>query len=453
MSAVATVPSQRGDRQERKAVVVGFLRAALRAADPELAVRRALRRDGTQLSVDGKTYDLDRYRKVLAVGGGKAGAAMARALEEVLGDYLTGGIVAVKASYGAPTRKIDILTAAHPTPDERSLAAAQQVAALVDKATEDDLLICLISGGASSLLALPAPGITLADKQQVTDLLLRAGASINELNAVRKHLSAIKGGELARLAFPATLISLILSDVVGNPLDVIASGPTVPDSSTFQEAWDVLTKYNLVDHVSPSIVARLRKGINGAIPETPKPGGPIFATTYSTIIASNEAAASAAAAAAKAQGWHTLLLSTFVEGEAREVGRVFAGIAKELAHSGHPLPRPACIIAGGETTVTVRGIGRGGRNQELTLAAALQLDGWPDIAVAAIATDGGDGPTDAAGAYADGETVRRAKAAGFDPVQVLSNNDSYSLFSALADLIVTGPTHTNVNDLVFTLAF
>lgn len=453
MSVVAAVLSQRGDRHERKAVVEAFLDAALQAVDAGKAVRRVLRREGEKLWVDGRTYDLARYRRVLVVGAGKAATAMAQAVEEVLGDRLTAGVVAVKHGHAAPTRKITVVEAGHPIPDASSLAAGQQVAALVRDAREDDLIICLLSGGASALLALPAPGLKVKDKRQVTDALLRAGATINELNAVRKHLSAIKGGGLARLAWPATLVSVILSDVVGSPLDVIASGPTVADASTFQQAYEMLVKYDLLRKVPGVIVRRLREGMAGAIRETPKPGDPLFANSFHIVIASNEIAARAATDAAKARGWHALLLSTFVEGEAREVGRVFAGIAKEMAHSGQPVPRPGCVVAGGETTVTVRGRGRGGRNQELTLAAALQLAGWEDIAVASVATDGSDGPTLAAGAYADGQTVQLAKEAGRDPWQDLANNDSYSLFAALGDLIITGPTNTNVNDLIFVLAF
>ena len=452
-SVVAAYLSQRGDRQERKAVVEALLDAALQAVEAGQAVRRVLRRDGDKLWVNGRAYDLAHYRRVLVVGAGKATAAMAQAVEEVLGERLTSGVVAVKRGHGAPTHQVTVMEAGHPIPDASSLAAGQQVAALVRDAREDDLVICLLSGGASALLALPAPGLELKDARRVTDALLRAGATINELNVVRKHLSAIKGGGLARLAWPATLVSLILSDVVGSPLDVIASGPTVPDASTFQQAYEVLARYDLLRKVPEAVRRRLREGMAGTLPETPKPGDPLFTKTFHVAIASNEIAARAAADAARARGWNALVLSTFVEGEAREVARVFAGIAKEMAYSDQPVPRPGCIVAGGETTVTVRGKGRGGRNQELALAAALQLAGWDNVAVASVATDGTDGPTEAAGAYADGHTVQRAKEIGRDPLRDLASNDSYSLFAALGDLIVTGPTNTNVNDLIFVLAF
>jgi len=300
---------------------------------------------------------------------------------------------------------------------------------------------------------LPVEGITLADVQRLTDALLRCGATINELNAVRKHLDRVKGGGLARLAHPATIVSLILSDVVGNPLDVIASGPTAPDSSTFAQAWGVLEKYGVVDQSPRAIVEHLRRGAAGLIPDTPKVGDPVFAATHNLVIGSNQVAARAAVAKAQELGFHTLLLSTYVQGEAREVGQVFAAIARQMADTGEPLPRPGLVVAGGETTVTVRGAGRGGRNQELALAAALSLEGLSDVAVVTLATDGSDGPTDAAGALADGTTVQRARSRGLDPTRYLADNDSYSFFQALGDLLITGPTNTNVNDLTFVFAF
>jgi hydroxypyruvate reductase len=290
--------------------------------------------------------------------------------------------------------------------------------------------------------------VSLADLQQVTDLLLRSGATIGEMNAVRKHLSQVKGGQLARAAAPATLVALILSDVVGSPLDAIASGPTAPDESTFAEAWAVLERYGLVDQAPPAVVAHLQRGLRGEVPETPKPGDPVLARVTNVIVGSNRLAALAALARAGELGMHALLLSTFVEGEAREVGRVLAGVAREVAQHDQPLPRPACIVAGGETTVTVRGSGRGGRNQELALGAALGLAGLERVLVASLATDGSDGPTDAAGALADGTTLARAEALGLDAYASLAANDSYRFFQALGDLLITGPTNTNVNDLM-----
>ena len=308
-------------------------------------------------------------------------------------------------------------------------------------------MLCLISGGGSALMTLPVEGVTLSDMRDLTDLLLRVGATINEINVIRKHLDALKGGNLARLAHPARVVSLILSDVVGNPLDVIASGPTVPDSSSFAEAYGLLQRYGLLSEVPGSVQDHLRRGVRGEIDDTPKDGDAIFQHTQDLIVASNDIAARAAERAAQGLGFHTLLLSTFVEGEAREVAKVYAALAKEVLASGRPVPRPACIIAGGETTVTVTGQGKGGRNQEMALAGAICIQGLDNVAIVCLATDGTDGPTDASGALADGMTTERARALGLDPWAYLENNDSYRFFARLDDLLLTGPTNTNVNDL------
>jgi hydroxypyruvate reductase len=300
-------------------------------------------------------------------------------------------------------------------------------------------------------LPLPVDGVTLADLQHMTDALLRCGATIVEINAVRKHCSQIKGGQLARAAHPATVIALLLSDVVGNPLDVIASGPTVPDPSTFAQAQAVIDKYRIGDQIPPPIRSHLTAGLRGDVPETPKEGDPVFERVHNAVIGSNAIAAQAAQAEAEAMGYHTALLSTYVEGEAREVAKVIAAIAKSLRTEGWPLPRPACVIAGGETTVTIRGTGKGGRNQELALAAAIALDGWAGVTVIALATDGSDGPTDAAGAVVDGRTLARAQEIGLSAADHLARNDAYPFFDRLGDLIRTGPTNTNVNDLTFIL--
>ena len=442
-----------GRVREQRSRALDVLAAALVAVDPETAVRRFLQRDGDQLRVEGRVYDLRRYRRVLVVGAGKAGAAMARAVEGVLGDRVAAGVVNVKDGYTAPTERVRLVEAGHPIPDERGVAGARQMAELLRDAGPDDLVLCLISGGGSALMELPPEGLALADLQRLTDVLLRSGATINEMNAVRKHLSLIKGGGLARLAHPATVVALILSDVVGNPLDVVASGPTVPDTATYADAVAVLDRRQLWDQVPATIADRLRAGQAGRLPETPKPGDPIFESVQNVVVASNELAALAAVERAEELGFRTLLLSTYVEGEAREVGKVFAAVARELATAGRPLPRPACVVAGGETTVTVRGSGKGGRNQELALSAALALGGLRDVLVVAAATDGTDGPTDAAGALVDGTTVERALALGLDPYAHLADNDAYHFFARLGDLLVTGPTNTNVNDLTFVFAF
>ncbi|MCC7107263.1 MAG: glycerate kinase [Chloroflexi bacterium] len=446
---VLASPESRGQRER----VLPILSAALAAVDPYEAVRQALQRNGERLTVDGETYDLARFRRAIVVGAGKAGAPMARAVEDVLGDRLTGGVVNVKRGHAEATRRVEIREAGHPLPDEAGLAGTARIAELPRDASTDDLVLCLLSGGGSALLELLPDDVSLADLQQLTDQLSRAGATIGELNAVRKHVSLVKGGGLARLAASARVVTLILSDVVGNPLDVIASGPTAPDPTTYRDALAVLDRYDLRASAPAAIQTRLEAGLRGELPETPKANDPVFARVRNVLVGSNDIATRAAVAAAEAQGFHTLLLSTYVEGEAREVGKVLAALAREIHLSGRPLPRPCCLVLGGETTVTVRGNGRGGRNQEVALGAALKLDGLPDILVASLATDGNDGPTDAAGAIADGSTLRRAAALGLDPHAVLAHNDAYSFFDALGDLLLTGPTNTNVNDLALVVAF
>ncbi len=417
-------------------------RTALEAVDPQAAVQRHLRREGDALIIGERRYDLSDYERVFVVGGGKASVPMATDAVEALGKRLTEGVIVAKyghADLPPSTPRLQIIEAGHPVPDEQAVRGARAVADLARRAAADDLLICLISGGASALLTWPAPGLSLAALQALTDDLLRSGATINEINTVRKHCSRIKGGNLARLAAPATVVTLILSDVVGDPLDVIASGPTVPDPTTVAEAQAVLDRYGLsAAHDIP-------------FQETPKPGDPVFERVQHVLVGSNRLAAAAAVERARALGYHTLLLSTYVEGEAREVAQVAAALAKGIRTHGDPVSPPACLVWGGETTVTIRGEGQGGRNQELALAAALALDGWPGVLVMALATDGTDGPTDAAGAIVTGETVSRARALGLDPRAALAANDSYPFFNALGDLIHTGPTGTNVNDLLFLL--
>lgn len=456
----------------RGASITRILAAALGAVEPAAAVRRFLRRDGDVLRAGEHVFDLAAYDRVFLVGAGKAGAPMARAAAEALGDRLAGGVVIVKEGHTEETSRqgdkehdeiassllvsvsphLLVLEAGHPVPDERGVAGARRVAELLAGTTERDMVIALISGGGSALLTLPAPGIGLADIQALTAALLRCGAGIDAINTLRKHLDQVKGGGLARMAHPATLVTLVLSDVVGNPLDVIASGPTVPDPSTFADAYAVLERYGIVAAVPPSIVAYLRRGMVGVVPETLKPGDPHFDRVTNLIVGSNTQAALAAIAAARAEGFATLLLTTYLQGEAREVGRVLAAVGRELAATGRPLPRPACVVAGGETTVTLRGTGTGGRNQELALAAVADLAGLAGVALIALATDGGDGPTDAAGAVVTGATLERALRLGLDPAEHLARDDAYPFFAALGDLLRPGPTQTNVNDLAFVFA-
>jgi hydroxypyruvate reductase len=431
-------------------------RAALAAVEPGVAVRRQVQRRGERLVVAGRSYDLSGIGRVWVIGGGKAAVAMTAALQAILPGRLAGGLVVTKyghAGQDLDTGPVKVVEAGHPVPDERGVAGAQRMADLLAGVRSADLVLAVISGGGSALLTLPASGLSLDDLQATTELLLRSGATIVELNTVRKHLSQIKGGGLARLAGPAQVASLVLSDVVGDPLDAIASGPLVPDPTTFDDAWQVLARYDLVERVPPAVRQRLEAGQRGKVPETPKPGAAIFRQVQTVVVGSNRLAAEAAVEAARARKLNALLLSTFVEGEAREVARVAVALAKELTSNNRPVARPACLVWGGETTVTVRGEGRGGRNQELALAAALALEGVPGVVLVALGTDGTDGPTDAAGAVATGQTVARARALGLDARAHLADNDAYPFFDALGDLICTGPTGTNVNDLLFIFAF
>jgi hydroxypyruvate reductase len=447
------------------AAIQRILAAALSAVEPARAVQQHMHRDGPRLMLGTQPYDLRDYARVFVVGAGKAGVPMARAATEVLGSYLSGGIVTTRATgdetvISRTNSGLTLLAARHPLPDERGVQATRRIIDLLEQAGEHDLVLVLLSGGGSALLTSPAPGLTLDDLQHLTELLLASGASINEINSLRKHLDTVKGGGLARYAAPATLATLVLSDVVGNPLDVIASGPTVPDPSTFADAHAVLERYSLHERVPAAVVERLRAGMRGDMPDTPTADDPLFARTQHILVGSNQQAATAALHAARSEGCHTLLLTTRAQGEARVVGHLLAAIAREVATGGGaggaanpPLRRPACLILGGETTVTLRGDGHGGRNQELALAAIEEMAGLEQTALVTLATDGNDGPTDAAGAVVTGETLARAQALGLDPAAALANNDAYPFFDALGDLLRPGPTHTNVNDLALIVAW
>ena len=453
MQPSGTPPSPlHGLQRELREHARAILDAALKAADAEESVRRNLRRRGDQLVVGRTQLDLLSFRRLWVVGFGKASARMARAVEQLLGDRIHGGLVVTKYSHGVPLRKVEVLEASHPLPGPEGEAAARRMAELLRQAGEEDLVLCLVSGGGSALLPLPAEGLTLQDKVAVTQLLLRSGATISEVNAVRKHLSAVKGGWLARLAYPARVVGLVVSDVLGDPLDAIASGPLSPDPTTYGDALRVLERYRLLEQVPSPVRQRLERGASGQVPETPKPGDPVFERVSLHVVASVVDAAEGARAAAGRLGYRALVLTTWLEGEAREVGRVVAALAREEVVRDRPVRKPACLLMGGETTVTVRGTGRGGRNQELVLASAFGLEGLSGVLVASFATDGTDGPTDAAGAFADGTTLARAKAQALDPEEFLARNDAYAFFEALQDLVRTGPTGTNVNDLVLILA-
>ena len=420
---------------------------AVRAVDPaKILLKQVLiRKEILQVGV--KAYPLSRYDRIFVAGTGKASAAMAATLEKILGSWITDGLVNVKYGHGRKLRRIRIREAGHPLPDTNGLEGGRKIIRLLSHLTERDLVIFLISGGGSALLPSPLPGITLQEKQEVTDLLLKCGATIQEINTLRKHLSLLKGGGLARMVYPATLIALILSDVIGDPLDAIASGPTVPDPTTFGDCARILDRYGLWGKIPLSAAQHIRQGLMGKKEETLKEGDPAFGRVYNLIVGNNLLAMKSAQEKAKTLGYRTLLLSSRIEGETREVAKVLAAIAKEVLHSGNPIPPPACILSGGETTVTMKGKGQGGRNQELALASALEIAGWKEIVVLSAGTDGTDGPTDAAGAFADWTTLSRAKELGLDPWAALQNNDSYPFYEKLGDLLITGPTGTNVMDL------
>lgn len=378
---------------------------------------------------------------------------MAAAVERIAGPRLTGGIAVTKHGHAkSRLRVLRVFEAAHPIPDRAGVEASIAIRDLLRELNARDLLLVAISGGASALLPAPAGSMTLEAKQKTTDLLLRSGANISELNIVRKHLSFLKGGRLAALAYPATIVGLLLSDVAGDALDVIGSAPTVGDSSTFADAIAVLERYQLTERVPREVLDHLAAGARGEIAETPKPRDGLFRNVHNVVVGSNRLALEAAAREAKKLGYNTTILSSTMEGEARDVARAHAAILREAVAAGHPIRPPACILSGGETTVTVRGNGKGGRNQEFALAAAMAIEGLDRVLVLSAGTDGTDGPTDAAGAIANGDTVARARRSGLDAAQYLAGNDSYALFDSLGDLIRTGPTGTNVMDVHLLLA-
>jgi len=424
-----------------------IFQAGLKAVDPADAIRRHLKLQDDKLEIDGRTYDLSSYDGLYVIGAGKATAKMAQAIEALLIDRLKGGFVNVEYNHAIPLNIVKINEAGHPLPDEAGMRGAEEIVGLLRQTGEGDLIICLISGGGSALLPCPAHGLTLQDKQQTTKILLGCGATIQEINAVRKHISQVKGGRLAQLANPSTLISLILSDVIGDSLDCIASGPTAPDGSTFNDCLRILERYGVQDRIPSTVKTYLEKGTKGEIEETPKTDDPVFDRIQNVIVGSNSLAVKAANQKADDLGYHSLILSSDIEGDTREAAKMHVSIAKKILSTGHPVPRPACIVSGGETTVTARGRGLGGRNQEFALAAAMAMDGLENVVALSGGTDGTDGVTDAAGAIADGETVQRGRQMGLETDRYLQDNDSYHFFQLLGDLLMTGPTLTNVMDL------
>ena len=428
-----------------------FLKA-VSAVDPYQRLKEIAHIDKNRLiigveEVSEKVFDLNEFERIFLVGTGKASSSMAQAIEEIFGGRITKGLITTKYGHALPLRFTEIIEAGHPLPDPKGLEGARKIKDLLTNTGPKDLVLFLISGGGSALLPLPADKITLEEKQELTQFLLDCGADIKEINTIRKHISQMKGGWLARWAFPSTVITFILSDVVGDPLDVIASGPTVPDTSTFQESWEILKRYGLINEIASSIRNHLQAGREGKIKETPKAGESVFEKVHNMIIGSNIVALRAAEKEFSLAGFNTIILSSSIVGETREAARFHGAIAREVVSTGKPIDRPACILSGGETTVTIRGSGLGGRNQEFTLSGAFEISGLEKTVLLSGGTDGTDGPTDAAGAMADHTTITRARQMGLDSVKFLENNDSYHFFEKLGDLLITGPTRTNVMDV------
>ncbi len=442
------------DHPERrvKKILGKLIIAAVNAAEPRQALRTALIRKGHHLKAAGRSYDLSAFSRIVCVGAGKASGQMALGLEGILGEHLEGGVVLVKDGYGAPCRKIQIIEAAHPVPDRRGVKATRHILSLVGSLTKHNLLIVLLSGGASSLLCAPSPGLTLSDKQRTTNFLLRSGAPIQEINIVRKHLSGIKGGQLAQ-ATPATILTLIISDVLDDNPGTIGSGPTVPDLSTFQDAMDILKQHEIWTKAPVSVQRHFKKGLTGKIPETWKPTRPRHSRNRHIILANNRNAIKGVAIASRKLKLKPFVLPTPLQGEAKEIGSILGGLARDLVEFGNPARPPACLIAGGEPTVTVTGKGKGGRAQECVLASVQELAGLKNVFVAGFGTDGTDGPTGAAGAVADGMTQKRASRKGLDTQKFLGHNDSYHFFKQVGGHIITGPTGTNVNDIYLIVVF
>jgi glycerate 2-kinase len=426
---------------------------ALKAVDPEAAVLRFLNRDSDALRVAGASYDLDSFRRIILVGFGKAGVPMAAAVEQVLGERLDAGLVVVKYGHGGELRRTRVLEASHPEPDQAGERGATEILELLEAGGEKDLLLVVVSGGGSALVPAPVEGVSLADKQRTTAALLRCGATIHELNAIRKHLSRIKGGGLLRHARGATVIALMLSDVVGDDMSTIASGPTVPDPTTFTDCLEIARSYGLEADLPPAVVEHFEAGAAGDVAETLKPGTAAASRVQNVIVGSNFMALAAAAERAQVLGFAPLILSSSIEGNTADIARLHVALAREVVSTGHPLPKPCCLISGGETTLKVTGTGKGGRNQEFVLWCAREATHWDhrDLLFASLGSDGTDGPTDAAGAVAGPETAGRAKEQGLSIEEHLARNDSYHFFEPLGDLIMTGPTRTNVMDLRFVL--
>ncbi|MGV7229396.1 MAG: glycerate kinase type-2 family protein [Nitrospirales bacterium] len=433
-----------------KRILKALIQSSLEAADSGNALKQSIIRKDHQLCVNMVRYDLSKYQRVVCVGAGKASGHMARTLEKILGEHLEGGLVIVKDGYGAPTQKIRLVEASHPLPDVRGVCATNQILKIVGSLTKNDLLIVLLSGGASSLLCAPAPGLTLTDKRRTTNLLLRAGATIHDINTVRKHLSTVKGGQLAQ-ATSAKILTLIMSDVLGDDVATIGSGPTVSDPTTFEEAKMILKHHHIWSNVPERVRNHLVQGIRGHLPETWKSRTRHSLRSRSIILANNQTALDGMTKEAKRLGLRPYILEAPLQGEAKDLGAILGAMAKDIRDFGNPVRPPACLIVGGEPTVTVTGKGKGGRAQECVLAASQELAGLPNVVVAGFGTDGTDGPTDVAGAMVDGKTIQRAKKKLISIENILDRHASYTFFNQVGGHIITGPTKTNVNDIYLIL--
>jgi glycerate-2-kinase len=433
--------------QQLKETAAAIFMAGIQAVDPVNCIHSCLQVDQDTLYTKDSTISLNEINRLIVVGMGKASAAMAAAVESLLGEKIDKGLIITKYGHGIPLQHCRVLEAAHPVPDAQGVAAANALIDLVSTAGPHDVVLCLISGGGSALSPAPVPGIGLEDKEIVTQLLLDCGASIHQINTVRKHLSRLKGGHLCQHAPQAKIISLILSDVIGDDLEIIASGTTVQDSGTFADCMQIVHGYNLLPRLPASVSEYLQQGCSGQVQETPKPGNPIFENTTNHIVGSLSQALLAADEKARLLGFHSLILSSSLHGEAKEVAKVLCSVGKEVRTWHRPLCPPACIVSGGETTVTIKGTGLGGRNMELALAAVTELSGLRSMVLLSAGTDGTDGPTDAAGAFAAGSTQTQAQKRGLYPQKYLTNNDSYHFFQEIDDLFITGPTGTNVMDM------
>lgn len=429
---------------------IEIFHAGLRAAEPDICMQEHIQLTGNILKIGKRIYDLDKFKHIYVIGFGKASGFMAVILEKLLNERIKAGIVNVRYGCAMPCKIVRVNEAGHPIPDNAGIQGTHEIIHLLREMEENDLVFCLISGGGSALFELPCEGISVEELQITTEMLLKSGARIDEINAIRKHLSKVKGGHLVKLC-KGKIVSLIVSDVVHDSLDTIASGPTSPDYSTFQDCEKIFRKYKLSQKVPASIKEHIQRGLDGKIQETPKITDIIFTKVHNMIICNNRTALHASCKKAAKLGYHPSILSSYIQGEAQEVAKVFGAIAREIHASGNPVKRPACIIAGGETTVTVKGNGLGGRNQEFTLSAAMEINGLNNTVILSAGTDGIDGTTDAAGAIADGSTILRAKKKHMNPEAYLADNNSYSFFKILHDLITTGPTTTNVMDIMLLL--